>query len=148
MISKSVAFVRQTAPKPRGRSLVWGFLICLWASPLNAQRGRSPAIEQEEPDSTGPLSAQDSAYFRARITAAENPFHECKGQAFQTCASGELAARLSSDGTAYGVLFTRNIDGRSLFLWRITRGGGGGGGAGGGGRGRGGGGGGRGKRRG
>jgi hypothetical protein len=112
-----------------------GFVVaCILVTPAQAQRG----LIEEQRDSVVPMTAQDSAIFRARTTAAESPYNDCMGQAFQTCASGEMEARLSSDGTGYGVLFTRNYDGRSLFLYQITRGGrggGGGGGAGGGGRG-------------
>ena len=99
--------------------------------------GTSPLVQEAEqrPDSAVPMSARDSANFRARTTAALKPYSECKGQAFQTCASGELEARLSSDGIAYGLLFTRNYDGKALYLWQIVRGGGGGGGGGGKGRG-------------
>lgn len=123
------------------RGVLAGVLIaCVFAGSLQAQRKRAtqPA-EPEVPaeDTLEVMSAQDSAIFRARITAADKPFSDCKGQAFQTCASGELEARLNLDGTAYGVLFTRNFDGKSLYLWRITRGGGAGGGGGGGARGRG-----------
>jgi hypothetical protein len=107
--------------------------------------GATALLQEQETDSTGPMTAQDSASFRARTTASQKPFNECKGQAFQTCASGELEARLSSDGIAYGILFTRNYDGKSLYLWRIARGPSGGGG--GKGRGGGGGGGGRGAKR-
>lgn len=95
----------------------------------------SALLPDEVPDSTAPMTAQDSAIFRARTTASLKPFNECKGQAFQTCASGELEARLSSDGIAYGLLFTRNYDGRSLYLWQLARRNGGGGGKGRGGRG-------------
>ncbi len=84
-------------------------------------------------DSVPALTAEDSARFRARTTAAKKPFDECTGPAFQTCASGAAEARLASDGTAYGVLLTR-ADGKSAFLWRITGRVSGGGEGGGGGR--------------
>jgi hypothetical protein len=115
-----------------------------------AQRGGTATIAVQDPsDSLEILTPQDSAIYRARITAARKPFSDCRGQAFQTCASGETEARLSSDGTAYGVLMTRNYDGKAAYLWRITGrvGGGAGGGGGGGRKGRGGGGGGRGAKR-
>lgn len=107
------------------------------AVPAEAQRGRTPTIELADPmDTVEVLTAQDSAIYRARITAARKPFSDCEPPAFQTCASGETEARLSSDGTAYGVLMTRKYDGKSAYLWRITGrvGGGAGGGGGGGGR--------------
>ena len=125
------------------RGICFGFMVgFVLVGTVQAQKrggaggaGRLPIIEQEQPDSLAPLTAQDSAIFRARMTAAEKPYSDCKAQAFQTCASGELEARLSSDGTAYGVLFTRNYDGRSLYVAQITRRAGGGGGGGRGGRG-------------
>lgn len=118
------------------RAVCLGLLMLgIPATTALAQRQLPGLIEEEEPDSAIPLTAEDSASHLARITAAEKPYSGCKGQAFQTCASGELGARLSSDGIAYGLMFIRNYDGKSLYLWRITRGSGGGGGGGGKGRG-------------
>ena len=140
MSPRSVATVRQAGIGVGLKGVGVAILLAGVLAPgIQAQRGRTPMVGGGE-DSVIEMTAQDSAIFRGRITASENPYNNCTSQAFQTCASGELEARLSSDGTAYGVLYTRHYDGRSLYLWRITRGGGGGGGAGGGGRGRGGGG--------
>jgi hypothetical protein len=127
-------------------------LFVLGAGQLQAQgRTTQPPATDAAIDTLSVLSARDSAIYKARITASRRPFNDCQGQAFQTCASGETEARLSSDGTAYGVLMTRKYDGKAAYLWRITgRVGGGGAGAGGaGGKGRrgGGGGGGRGAKR-
>ena len=72
-----------------------------------------------DPDSAPVMSHNDSVMYRNRMTAARRPFSKCLGVGFQTCASGETEARLSADGTAYGVLMTR-YDGKSAFLWRIT----------------------------
>jgi hypothetical protein len=70
------------------------------------------------------MSTADSLSMVARTTASKKPYHECSGRAFQTCASGETAARLSLDGTAYGVVMNVFDDRRgteiSAFLWRIT----------------------------
>lgn len=131
-------------------------LLAMIPGVATAQRLRVPPAAVSAADSGPVFTAEDSAQYRARTTASRNPFSECTGPAFQTCASGETEARLASDGTAYGVLLTRKYDGKSSFLWRITGrvgGGGMGDGAGGGrrarrGRGGGGGGGGGGKRRG
>lgn len=69
------------------------------------------------------MTAADSAVRIGRETASRVLFHQCTGYAFQTCGAGETAARLSLDGTAYGVLL--NVQdpkggGHSIFLWRIT----------------------------
>ena len=89
---------------------------------LHAQVPR-PDPTAGESDTTQ-ITAADSASYRARVTASSKPYHECTGQAFQTCASGETAARLSLDGTAYGVVLSvfdkRSGVARSAFLWRIT----------------------------
>lgn len=91
-------------------------------------------------DTVEVLSARDSAIFRGRITAAKSPYSDCQLHAFQSCASGDVEARLSADGTAYGVLMTR-YDGKAAYLWKLSaRATGAGDGAGGGGRRRGGGG--------
>ncbi|MEP7326696.1 MAG: hypothetical protein ABI836_12160 [Gemmatimonadota bacterium] len=69
------------------------------------------------------MTAEDSAARIGRITASKKPFHECTGYAFQTCGSGETAARLSLDGTAYGVLISvadRTGAPRPIFLWRLS----------------------------
>jgi hypothetical protein len=83
---------------------------------LDPGAGKSDSVQQ--------MSAADSASYRARTTASKSLFHECTGHAFQTCASGETLARLSVDGTGYGVVLSvfdeRNGTQRSLFLWRIT----------------------------
>lgn len=83
---------------------------------LNPNAGRG--------DTAATMTAADSISFLARTTASRKPFHECAGHAFQTCASGETAARLSLDGTAYGVLISvfddRSGTERTAFLWRIT----------------------------
>jgi hypothetical protein len=78
----------------------------------------------DKSDTTQQMTAADSASFRARTTASKRPYHECTGHAFQTCASGETAARLSLDGTGYGIVLNifdeRTGVERSAFLWRIT----------------------------
>lgn len=108
------------------------FLLGCLPGMLQAQRIRVPL---PQPDTTPPvLTAQDSAWFRARTSPIRKPYSDCSGLAFQTCASGEIEARLSADATAFGVLMTRAYDGKSAFLWRITgrvAAGGGGGAAGG-----------------
>jgi hypothetical protein len=88
--------------------------------------GSAPRLDPTEnsrgtpdPDSAPVMSHNDSIMYRNRMTAARRPFSKCLGVGFQTCASGETEARLSADGTAYGVLMTR-YDGKSAFLWRIT----------------------------
>lgn len=96
-----------------------GFPLVLHAQVprLEPSAGKAETSEQV-------MTAADSASFRARTTASKRPYHECTGHAFQTCASGETAARLSLDGTAYGVVLNifdeRHGIERSAFLWRIT----------------------------
>jgi hypothetical protein len=98
-------------------------LVCLsaaLATTVSAQRRTAPQLSEEEEDTLTILTPRDSAIFRGRITASEKPFSECNSRAFQTCASGDTEARLSADGTAYGVLMTRQYDGRSSYLWKLS----------------------------
>ncbi|MEO8199456.1 MAG: hypothetical protein ABI679_02940, partial [Gemmatimonadota bacterium] len=101
-------------------TLVLACLTAVCPTVALAQRIKVPTAGATSADSAPVLTAEDSARFRARTTAARSPFSLCTGPAFQTCASGETEARLASDGTAYGVLLTRKYDGKSSFLWRIT----------------------------
>jgi hypothetical protein len=98
--------------------MVSGFPLVLRAQVPRLEPGAGSS------DTAQQLTAADSASYRARTTASKKPYHECTGQAFQTCASGETAARLSLDGTAYGVVLNiydeRSGVARSAFLWRIT----------------------------
>jgi len=79
------------------------------------------------PDSTVTrpvMTAADSIALHDRMTASRKLFSECDPHAFQTCGSGSTSARLSLDGTAYGVLINvfddqRGVE-RPVFLWRIT----------------------------
>ena len=96
-------------------------------SALFGQKGipRLDPLAGRDAQDTVITSAVDSALHVARTTASKKPFSECQGHAFQTCASGETVARLSVDGTAYGVLISGIYDERSgmlrtAFLWRIT----------------------------
>ena len=89
------------------------------------------------------LTAEDTAGFLGRTRPARSPFTDCISNAFETCASEAIEARLSQDGLQYGVLITRQHDRFRMFVWRFPPkpgsfgGGGGGGGRGGRGRGRG-----------
>lgn len=90
------------------------------AVPVQGQGLRTPLRPTVD---TAGMTATDSLHLRARRTAAKGLFNSCQFQAFQTCAAGEIEARLTSDGTAYGVLITRIYDGKGVFLWRLGRGG-------------------------
>ena len=98
-----------------------------WCGLPMALYGQAPRLDPNagRADTTRvTMSAADSISYHARITAATNPFSRCESHAFQTCGSGETAARLSLDGTAFGVVISvfddrRGIE-RSIFLWRIT----------------------------
>lgn len=109
-----------------------GFLISIivLSVPIAAEGQMVPRLDprdgQGDADTTTQprMSASDSVIFHARTTASRKPYSACIGQAFQTCASGQTVARLSLDGTAYGVLISifdeRHGLERSAFLWRIT----------------------------